>query len=99
MSLFASFTTNPTITINLNNQEGRLRKTIRVQGGDPIDLPVYSGNENVSGTVDISVPPGKKIEHQGVRIEMIGQTGVSNVWSEWWANGLTLYPSELCVRV
>eukprot|EP01033_Poteriospumella_lacustris_P000655 gene655-459_t len=65
MSLFASFTTNPTITINLNNQEGRLRKTIRVQGGDPIDLPVYSGNENVSGTVDISVPPGKKIEHQG----------------------------------
>mmetsp|Transcript_43079 Transcript_43079/g.31455 ORF Transcript_43079/g.31455 Transcript_43079/m.31455 type:complete len:329 (-) Transcript_43079:7-993(-) len=74
MSLFASFTTNPTITINLNNQEGRFRKTIRVQGGDPIDLPVYSGNENVSGTVDISVPPGKKVEHQGVRIEMIGQT-------------------------
>lgn len=70
-----SFTTNPTITINLNGQEGRLRRTIRVQGGDPIDLPVYSGNENVSGVVDISLPPGKKIEHQGIRIEMIGQTG------------------------
>ena len=54
-----------------------MRRTIRVQGGDPIELPIYSGNENVSGTVDISVPPGKKIEHQGIRIEMIGQTGMN----------------------
>ena len=70
-----SFTTNPTISITLNGQQSRLRKTIKVQGGEPIELPVYSGQELVSGTVDISVPPGKKIEHQGVRIEMIGQTG------------------------
>jgi len=71
-----SFTTNPTISITLDGQQSRMRKTIKVQGGDPIELPIYSGQENICGSVDISMPPGKKIEHQGVRIEMIGQTGL-----------------------
>lgn len=70
-----SFTTNPTISISLDGQQSRMRKTIKVQGGDPIELPIYGGQENICGSVDISMPPGKKIEHQGVRIEMIGQTG------------------------
>lgn len=70
-----SFTTNPTITITFDNQESRAKKSLKVQGGDPIEVPVYNGQENVCGVVDISVPPGKKIEHQGIRIEMIGQTG------------------------
>ena len=70
-----SFTTNPTITITFDSQETRQKKSLKVQGGDPIEVPVYNGQENVAGVVDISVPPGKKVEHQGIRIEMIGQTG------------------------
>lgn len=69
-----SFTTNPTIIINFDGQENRLRRTFKVQGQDPVELPVYGGQETVSGVVDITVPPGKKIEHQGIRIELIGQT-------------------------
>lgn len=68
------FATNPTITINFNGQDTRKKKLVKVQGQEPVELPVYTGQEVVSGVVDISVPPGKKIEHQGVRIEMIGQT-------------------------
>lgn len=74
MSMF--FATNPTITINFNGQDTRKKKLVKVQGQEPVELPVYTGQEVVSGVVDISVPPGKKIEHQGVRIEMIGQTGM-----------------------
>ena len=70
-----SFVTNPTVTIAFEGQDNRPKKTMKVPGGDPIVVPVYGGQEIVNGVVDISMPPGKKIEHQGIRIEMIGQTG------------------------
>jgi vacuolar protein sorting-associated protein 26 len=70
-----SFTTNPTIHINFDGDANRPRKSMKVPGQDPVELPLYTGQENVAGVIDISVPPGKKIEHQGIRIEMIGQTG------------------------
>jgi len=34
---------------------------------------IYGGQEPVSGVVELSVPQGKKIEHLGVKIELIGQ--------------------------
>lgn len=84
-----SFTTNPTIIINFDGDSNRPRKTMKVPGQESIELPLYNGNENVSGVVDISVPAGKKIEHQGIRIEMIGQTG---------NNSLTIFPIEHLVH-
>mmetsp|Transcript_33371 Transcript_33371/g.48372 ORF Transcript_33371/g.48372 Transcript_33371/m.48372 type:complete len:332 (-) Transcript_33371:535-1530(-) len=77
-----SFTTSPIITINFSELEHRAKKQMRsyvVDDGkhmNTMELPVYGGQENVSGMVDISVPPGKKIEHLGVKIEMIGQTEI-----------------------
>lgn len=70
-----SFATNATITISFNDEDNREKKSTKVQGSDPVDLLVYHGQEAVSGVVEVSAPPGKKIEHQGIRIEMIGQTG------------------------
>jgi hypothetical protein len=34
---------------------------------------VHGGNETVSGSVEITIPAGKKMEHLGIKIEMIGQ--------------------------
>lgn len=72
-----SFTTNPTITITFDNQEARAKKSFKLSDKETVDIPIYNGQENISGVVDVIVPPGKKIEHQGIRIEMIGQTGMS----------------------
>lgn len=36
-------------------------------------LPVYLGEESVKGKVLIKTSPGKKIEHQGIRVDFIGQ--------------------------
>lgn len=70
-----SFTVTPTINIIFDDQESRPKKSVKVPGQDPLLVPLYTGQENVSGVVDISLPPGKKIEHQGIRMELIGQTG------------------------
>jgi len=35
-------------------------------------LPIYQTHEGVSGTVEIVLAPGKKLEHLGIKIELVG---------------------------
>jgi hypothetical protein len=75
-----SFTTNPIITITFDNQEARQKKNFKLSDKETVEIPIYNGQEIVKGVVDVQVPAGKKIEHQGMRIEMIGQTGATKLW-------------------
>merc|ERR1712232_1531388 len=34
---------------------------------------IYTDGEDVSGSAVVSIRPGKKLDHQGVRVELIGQ--------------------------
>lgn len=77
------FTTNATIAIFFDGQEKRETKRVRdfIPGGNKKDtlptyseIPVYNGQEPVKGAVEISVPSGKKVDYQGIRVELIGQT-------------------------
>jgi vacuolar protein sorting-associated protein 26 len=74
LSLFG-FTTNPIITVNFDAQTTIETKKAKVAGQSTEDIVVYSGQESISGVVEISVPLGKKIEHLGIKIEMVGQIG------------------------
>jgi hypothetical protein len=66
------FQTNPIITISFNGESNRPKKVVKIsnKGNDTDELLIYGGQENVTGHVDIMIPPGKKIEHLGVKIEM-----------------------------
>ena len=69
MSMF--FQTNPIITISFNGEANRPKKVVKLSNkNDTDELLIYGGQENVTGHVDIMIPPGKKIEHLGVKIEM-----------------------------
>ena len=76
-SLFASFTSSPTINISFTGQETRAKKAFKAPNAAEIasELLLYNGNEAVSGKVDIVVPPGKKYEHLGIKVEMIRVIG------------------------
>jgi len=39
---------------------------------------VYTDGEDVTGTAVVSVRPGKKLDHQGVKVELIGQVDMLN---------------------
>lgn len=71
MSMF--FTTNPVVSFSFNGASSRPKKSVRMPGAESQELLIYGGQESVSGTVEISAPQGKKIEHLGIKIEMIGQ--------------------------
>jgi hypothetical protein len=39
------------------------------------NLPIYYDKDPVSGVVKVTVNSGKKVEHNGINIQLIGQIG------------------------
>jgi vacuolar protein sorting-associated protein 26 len=71
MSIFGLGSSSGEIEIVLNSQDER--KLIPVQYEKKQNVPLYLDGESVAGQVQIRVKEGKKMEHQGVKIEFIGQ--------------------------
>lgn len=51
------------------------RKTAPLYPGELNTYPIFSREDLVKGAVKIACNPGKRIEHQGIRLELIGQIG------------------------
>jgi len=60
------------ISVTFAGDESRVTKRISGDAAGPA-LPVFASGESVTGTVELSVLPGKRLEHLGVKIELIGQ--------------------------
>lgn len=67
-----------TLEIVLDDIENR--KHIDIQTDNATEkLPLYIGNESVKGVAKVIPKEGKKLEHQGIVLELIGQIG-KNPW-------------------
>ena len=51
---------------------GRKKTTIKEKNGEPIKLPTFYDRENVTGKVIINLNKTKKLEHHGIKIELLG---------------------------
>lgn len=71
MSLFG-FGANAKVNISLTGYDARAKKEVKGGKDGAMVLPIYEGHEGVSGAVEILLPPGKKLEHLGIKIELIG---------------------------
>ncbi len=75
-SFFGMGGSSPTINISFVDEETRVKRTIKYPGpkGQDIteDVGIYGGKEEVKGSVEIIPPSGKKVEHLGIKIELIG---------------------------
>jgi len=69
---FFGFGTSCEIRIEFKNQSDIKKVAMKNDNGELEDLFMFIGNEDISGTVFVEVPKGKKIEHIGIKIEMIG---------------------------
>ena len=68
------FKSNPQVLIYLSGSEPpRPRRNVRQHGADPIEMQLFAGGDLVSGSVEISAPPGKKVEYKGIKLEFLGQ--------------------------
>eukprot|EP00271_Cylindrocystis_brebissonii_P002834 TRINITY_DN13610_c0_g1_i1.p1 TRINITY_DN13610_c0_g1~~TRINITY_DN13610_c0_g1_i1.p1 ORF type:complete len:299 (-),score=55.85 TRINITY_DN13610_c0_g1_i1:1444-2340(-) len=65
----------PPCTISINFEDAETRKQAQVKRDNgQIDLvPLFQGQETVSGVVFLEPLPGKRVEHTGIKIELLGQ--------------------------
>lgn len=70
---FLGFGSSADIQILFKDEDSLPKVGIRTESKEVQQLPMFKGKDTVAGTVTIDVKPGKKIEHMGVKIELIGQ--------------------------
>lgn len=75
MSLFGFGGPSCKVEIELDNSAG-VQKTIEVESEETKEeLIIYSGADNIKGKVKVIIPSGKKLEHVGIKVELIGTIG------------------------
>jgi vacuolar protein sorting-associated protein 26 len=64
------------VTVDLTHAAGEAQRTAAVKSdrGNVEQLPVFTDKQTIAGHVHLSPAPGKKIDHLGVKIEVLGQT-------------------------
>lgn len=70
MSLF--FKAPIDIEIRLDGEENRKHVDIKSTQGRLEKLPIYKDGESVKGTITIRTKEGRKVEHLGVKVQLLG---------------------------
>lgn len=84
---FFGFGQSVEVEILLNDAESRKRAEHKTEDGKKEKYFLFYDGETVSGKVSLALKnPNKRLEHQGIKIEFIGQIGE-------WAPGLPPRPS------
>ncbi|KAJ3311748.1 hypothetical protein HDV04_003760 [Boothiomyces sp. JEL0838] len=68
-SLFGFVGPNAEIEVVLNDEDQRKQ----IETKDKINCPLYFDGESVAGKVQVRLKDGRKLEHQGIKVEFIGQ--------------------------
>jgi hypothetical protein len=50
-----------------------MQASVKKENGQTVLVPLFLGQESVVGEVRIDPVPGKKVEHTGLKIELLGQ--------------------------
>ncbi|KAL4297410.1 hypothetical protein GQ457_12G000360 [Hibiscus cannabinus] len=65
----------PVCTISIKFSDGGTRKKVpfKKENGQTLMVPLFRDQDNVAGKVTIEPRQGKRIEHNGVKVELLGQ--------------------------
>jgi hypothetical protein len=80
-SLFGFGGPSAKVEIELDNAEG-LQKTIEIESSEnetKEERIIYSGADTIKGKVKVIIPSGKKLEHIGIKVELVGTIGTSTL--------------------
>ncbi len=64
-----------TLSVSIADVDGRRTKVVESSPGVAETLPVFRHDEAVRGSVVVQVQSGKRLEHQGLKIELKGVIG------------------------
>lgn len=77
---FFSFGQSAEVDVVLNDAETRKKAEHKTEDGKKDKYFLFYDGETVSGKVNVTLKnPGKRLEHQGIKIEFVGQIGMYTV--------------------
>uniref|UniRef100_A0A2P2KRD4 Uncharacterized protein MANES_01G037600 n=1 Tax=Rhizophora mucronata TaxID=61149 RepID=A0A2P2KRD4_RHIMU len=65
----------PPCNISIMFTDGKTRKQVpmKKENGQTVMVPLFQSQENIAGKITIEPLQGKKVDHNGVKIELLGQ--------------------------
>lgn len=75
MASFFSFTSPVDVDIRLESDEQRRQVEVKVDKDRRERCPVYFDGESVKGQVHVRTRDGKRLVHEGIKLEFVGCIG------------------------
>lgn len=72
MDFITGLLSKPTIDIIIDEVSGRKKASISGKNNETFKLPAFYDRESVTGKVIINLNKIKKLEHQGIKVELLG---------------------------
>ncbi|XP_057798771.1 vacuolar protein sorting-associated protein 26A-like [Salvia miltiorrhiza] len=65
----------PACHISVAFSDGKNRKQVpyKKENGQAITVPLFQSQDNITGTITVEPVSGKKVEHNGIKVELLGQ--------------------------
>ncbi|KAI8540516.1 hypothetical protein RHMOL_Rhmol09G0269500 [Rhododendron molle] len=61
------------ISITFSDEKTRKKVPMKKENGQSVMVPLFQSQENIAGKISIEPVQGKKVEHNGIKIELLGQ--------------------------
>ncbi|PSS04481.1 Vacuolar protein sorting-associated protein like, partial [Actinidia chinensis var. chinensis] len=71
--LIGAFKPACNISITFSDEKIRKKVPIKKENGQTMMVPLFHNQENIAGKISIEPVQGKKVEHNGIKIELLGQ--------------------------
>ncbi|MEW5305273.1 MAG: hypothetical protein WDW36_007826 [Sanguina aurantia] len=68
------------IEVEFKDEKGAAYKRtvlLKTKGNETEDIPLYTNKDNIMGEIKVTPTSTKKLEHQGIRVQLIGQIDVA----------------------
>ncbi|XP_055820420.1 vacuolar protein sorting-associated protein 26A isoform X2 [Solanum dulcamara] len=65
----------PACNISITFGDGKSRKQVplKKENGQTVMVPLFQSQENIAGKISVEPVSGKKVEHNGIKVELLGQ--------------------------
>ena len=71
--LLGAFKPACNVLITFNDGKNRKQVPFKKENGQMVTVPLFQSQENIGGKITIEPMQGKKIDHNGVKVELLGQ--------------------------
>lgn len=66
----------PLLEVTIDGSESRKQQRFNDKQLGILKLPIYHVDDDISGIIEIKMNKLKKVEHMGVRVELLGRIGI-----------------------